>query len=95
MLVTGVYVSPIHPVPGIDHLLAMISIDNVSVILGNRAIWAIPVAFVAAIAAGYWFRLRGALLPHSEACITASPIILGFTIAIGERVHGTRKVAPL
>jgi len=36
-----------HPVLGFDHLLAMLSVGMLSTQLGGRAIWTVPLAFVA------------------------------------------------
>lgn len=95
MLVTGFYEGIIHPILGIDHLLAMISVGIVSVILGSRAIWFVPGSFVMAMAVGGWFGLSGVQLPQSEACIAASLIVLGFAIGIGERIFAAGTALPL
>ena len=39
----------LHPVFGLDHLIAMVSVGVVSVQLGGANIWRLPVAFVAAM----------------------------------------------
>jgi len=41
-----------HPVLGLDHMLAMVSVGIVSAMIGGRAIWTIPATFVAAMAVG-------------------------------------------
>ena len=41
-----------HPVSGLDHLLAMISVGVVSAQLGGANVWRIPATFVCAMAAG-------------------------------------------
>ena len=35
-----------HPVLGLDHLLAMVSVGIVSAQIGGRAIWSVPASFV-------------------------------------------------
>jgi urease accessory protein len=95
MLTTGFYDGLIHPVFGIDHLLAMVGVGIISVIFGNRAIWYIPGAFVVAMAVGGWLGLKNVMLPHSEAWIAASLIVLGFAIAIGEKIVTHGNILPL
>ncbi|NND13948.1 MAG: HupE/UreJ family protein [Acidimicrobiia bacterium] len=41
-----------HPVLGLDHLLAMVSVGVVSAMIGGRAIWTVPATFVAMMAVG-------------------------------------------
>ena len=41
-----------HPVLGLDHLLAMVSVGIVSYQIGNRAIWLVPSTFVIVMAIG-------------------------------------------
>jgi urease accessory protein len=41
-----------HPVFGVDHLLAMVSVGVVSVQLGGANIWRLPLAFVVAMTIG-------------------------------------------
>lgn len=41
-----------HPVLGLDHLLAMVSVGVVSVQIGGRAVWTVPATFVAVMAVG-------------------------------------------
>ena len=42
----GFYDGLSHPVLGIDHFLAMVSVGIVSAQIGGRAIWTIPATFV-------------------------------------------------
>ena len=42
----GFYDGLSHPVLGIDHFLAMVSVGVVSAQIGGRAIWTIPATFV-------------------------------------------------
>ena len=41
-----------HPVLGIDHFLAMVSVGIVSAQIGGRAIWTVPATFVGVMALG-------------------------------------------
>ncbi len=49
---TGLVNGLMHPVFGLDHLLAMISVGVVSAQLGGNSIWRIPLAFVGAMTVG-------------------------------------------
>ena len=42
----GFYDGLSHPVLGIDHFLAMVSVGVISALIGNRAIWILPAIFV-------------------------------------------------
>ena len=52
----GFYDGISHPVIGLDHFLAMISVGIISAQIGGRAIWTVPSTFVLImlIAALYW-----------------------------------------
>src|SRR6478752_3200020 len=63
-----------HPLGGLDHMLAMVTVGIFAWQLGGRALWLVPAAFVAAMALG------GAL---AETGIAASVIVLGATVALG------------
>lgn len=41
-----------HPLGGADHLLAMVAVGLWAAGIGGRAVWALPLAFVAAMVAG-------------------------------------------
>ena len=70
----GVLHGLMHPVTGLDHLLAAL--------LGGRALWLVPASFVAMAAAGGLLGARGAPLPLLELGISASVIVLGLAIAL-------------
>ena len=42
----GFYDGLSHPVLGIDHFLAMVSVGIISAQIGGRAIWSVPLTFV-------------------------------------------------
>ncbi len=41
-----------HPVLGLDHFLAMVSVGIVSAFIGGKAIWTVPATFVVSMALG-------------------------------------------
>ena len=74
-----------HPVSGLDHLLAMISVGVVSVQLGSANVWRIPATFICAMAAGTALGIAQWLLPHVELGIAASVLVLGLGIVVARR----------
>ena len=72
----------LHPLTGLDHLLAMIAVGLWAGLVGGRARIAYPVAFVSAMAlAGAW-AMAGGELPGAEIGIAVSIVILGLAIAL-------------
>lgn len=72
-----------HPLGGLDHILAMVTVGIFAWQLGGRALWLVPAAFVAAMAAGGALALTGVPVPMVEAGIAASVIVLGAIVALG------------
>jgi urease accessory protein len=60
---------------------------------GGRAFWAIPAAFVGAMAVGGGLALSGLTLPHVETGIAASVLVLGLLIATQRQWTVTAGVA--
>lgn len=79
--VTGFAGGLAHPLSGLDHLLAMLAIGLWAAQQGGRALWAIPAAFIGAMAVGGGLTLAGLSLPHVEIGIAASVLVLGLLIA--------------
>ena len=78
----------LHPVFGLDHFLAMLSVGIVSAQLGGMRIWTVPGTFVLSMIVGAIFGMRGDLWQFSEAGIACSTIVLGVAIAtVTERVN--------
>lgn len=66
-----------HPVSGLDHVLAMIAVGLWGAQLGAPAIWVLPVAFPVVMALGGVLGLAGIPLPGTEFGIAASMVLLG------------------
>ena len=73
----------VHPVTGLDHLLAMLAVGIVSVRLGGANIWRIPATFVLAMLLGAWAGMHGGPTPPYEAGVAWSVLLLGLVIACG------------
>ncbi|MCU0907725.1 MAG: HupE/UreJ family protein [Rhodobacteraceae bacterium] len=75
-----------HPVFGADHVLAMVAVGLLAVVLGGRALWALPAAFLGCMAAGYGIAVAGVALPLVEPMILASVLALGLLVALAARL---------
>jgi urease accessory protein len=71
-----------HPLGGADHVLAMTALGLWAVSAGGRAIWIWPVAFVAAMLAGFAAASLGLAMPFVETVISLSIVALGLFIAL-------------
>ncbi|HEY5892197.1 MAG TPA: HupE/UreJ family protein [Chthoniobacterales bacterium] len=71
-----------HPINGLDHILAMIAVGIFAVQRGGRAIWAVPAAFVTAMAFGGILGMSHFTLPMVETGILLSVPVLGILIAL-------------
>lgn len=70
-----------HPVSGLDHVLAMVSVGLWGAQLGPPAVWLLPVTFPMVMALGGMLGLMGLPLPGVEAGIALSGILLGLSVA--------------
>jgi urease accessory protein len=70
-----------HPFMGLDHLLAMIAVGLWAAQLGRRAVWQVPLAFVAMMTAGFGLARLGLPLPVAEPMVLASVVVLGAMVA--------------
>lgn len=79
----------LHPILGLDHFLAMVSVGIVSAQLGGRRIYTVPAMFVLAMVAGATAGVYGYQWPMTELGIALSVIVLGVAIAtVGEGFQG-------
>lgn len=74
-----------HPVSGLDHVLAMISVGLWGAQLGPPSIWLLPVVFPMVMAFGGFLGLMGVPLPGTEVGIAVSAILLGLMVALEAR----------
>jgi urease accessory protein len=71
-----------HPISGVDHVLAMVSVGLWGAQLGAPALWLLPVMFPVVMALGGFLGLIGIPLPGVEIGIAASAIVLGAAILL-------------
>lgn len=74
-----------HPVSGLDHVLAMISVGLWGAQLGRPAVWLLPVTFPMVMAIGGFLGLVGVPLPGTEVGIALSVLVLGVMVALEAR----------
>jgi urease accessory protein len=71
-----------HPISGLDHVLAMISVGLWGAQLGAPAVWLLPVVFPMVMAFGGFLGLLGVPLPGTEIGIAVSALLLGLAVAL-------------
>lgn len=74
-----------HPVTGLDHVLAMVMVGVLAWQLGGRALWLVPTTFVLVMAIGGALGVAGIGLPLIEVGIALSVVVLGLIVAMGIR----------
>ena len=75
----------LHPMSGLDHVLAMVAVGLWGAQLGAPAIWLLPVTFPLVMAIGGFLGLLGVPLPGVEVGIAASAVLLGAMVATESR----------
>lgn len=76
----------LHPLGGLDHVLAMVAVGLLAWTLGGLALWLVPLAFVTAMAVGGMLGMAGATLPLVELGIGLSVVAIGGLVALGLRL---------
>jgi urease accessory protein len=78
-----------HPVLGVDHFLAMVSVGILSAQIGGRAIWTVPTTFVSVMAIG-------GLLGWLDVGLTSIELGISFSVlALGTAIAADRKLPVL
>jgi urease accessory protein len=72
-----------HPLFGVDHLLAMVTVGLLAVQLHSRkALWLMPATFVGSMLGGGLLAAAGVPMPGVEHLIALSVIVLGLLVAV-------------
>ena len=71
----------VHPVLGIDHLLAMLLVGIWGAQMGGDNVWKLPVVFPLVMSGGGFAGAAGLPLPGVETAIALSVIVLGLAVA--------------
>jgi urease accessory protein len=82
---TGFFSGVLHPISGLDHILAMISVGVWGAQLGAPAIWILPVNFPVMMAFGGLLGFLGVALPAAEIGIALSVVVLGAAVMLEAR----------
>ncbi|MTI17939.1 HupE/UreJ family protein [Rhodobacteraceae bacterium RKSG542] len=92
----GVISGLLHPLSGVDHILAMVCAGVWASFLGRKSSFVLPVAFITAMTVGYALTFAGVTVPLIETGIVASVIAFGIAIAMSLKVSlvaGTAIIA--
>jgi urease accessory protein len=71
-----------HPIAGLDHILAMVTVGILAYQIGGRALWLVPTTFLAIMAAGGLLGVAGVSFYFVEPGIAASVVVLGLIVAL-------------
>lgn len=72
----------LHPIGGLDHVLAMVAVGLIAAQLGGRAVVLVPASFLAMMALGGALGAAGLALPFVEIGIALSVVVLGVLVAV-------------
>lgn len=75
----------LHPVTGLDHVVAMVAVGLWGGILGRPAIWLLPVLFPLMMAVSGAAAVAGVPLPGVETGIAISGVVLGAMVLLAAR----------
>jgi urease accessory protein len=87
----GLLAGLLHPVSGLDHIVAMVALGIWAAQLGAPALWVLPVAFPLVVAFGGVLGALGVPVPGVEVGIALSAITFGLMIALS--VRAPRRIA--
>jgi urease accessory protein len=72
----------LHPLTGLDHVVAMVAVGLWGAVLGAPALWLLPVVFPLVMALGGALALLGMPLPGVELGIALSGVLLGLAVLL-------------
>ena len=76
----------VHPVGGMDHVLAMVAVGLFAALTGGRALWLVPASFVSMMAVGGALGMAGIGIPFVEIGIGLSVVVFGAAVALRANV---------
>ncbi len=77
----------LHPLFGIDHLLAMLAVGLLAAQFAGREKWYAPGCFVSGVILGGCLGIAGLTIGYVEVGIALSLIVLGCALAVGKRLQ--------
>ncbi len=72
----------LHPLTGLDHLVAMVAVGLWGAQLGRPGVWVLPICFPTVMALGGVLGILGIPLPATELVVALSALVLGFAVAM-------------
>lgn len=72
----------LHPLTGLDHMIAMVAVGIWGAQLGAPAIWVLPITFPIVMAMGGMMGILKLPLPFQEPAIALSALVLGAAVAV-------------
>lgn len=81
----GLLAGMLHPLLGLDHLVAMVAVGLWGAFLGAPAVWLLPVVFPLVMAFGGVLGMAHVPLPSVEVGIAFSGMVLGLMVALAAR----------
>ncbi|MCV6636180.1 HupE/UreJ family protein [Candidatus Albibeggiatoa sp. nov. NOAA] len=78
---TGFAAGTLHPLTGLDHLLAMVAVGLWASQIGKKALWTLPSSFIIAMVLGALLPIMGVAIPYVETGILLSVLVLGGLVA--------------
>jgi urease accessory protein len=76
----GLVAGFLHPITGLDHVVAMVAVGLWGAVLGPPALWLLPLAFPPVMALGGLLALLGVPLPGVEVGIALSGLVMGLMV---------------
>lgn len=93
---TGFWTGLVHPLTGLDHLAAMVSVGLWSALSARRGgpelLWG-PLGFATLLLVGAVLGLQGVILPAVEPMIATSLLVLGLLVVTRQRLPGVAAAA--
>jgi urease accessory protein len=83
----------LHPIGGLDHVLAMVAVGVFAYVLGGRALYLVPLSFVGMMALGFLLGLNGVQMPFVELGIALSSVVIGGAAALGRPMPAVGAMA--
>ncbi len=91
--VHGIAQGFMHPITGADHVMAMFTVGLLAYVVGGRALWLVPSAFISMMAVGGALGMSGFNLPFIEFGIGLSIVVIGGAAAFGKNLSVSAAMA--
>lgn len=80
----GLFDGLVHPIVGLDHLIAITAVGALAYLLRAKlAWWSLPTAFVGSMAVGGALAIAGVTVGHTELFVALSVTMLGLVLVAG------------